>query len=89
MLPGEILAETLSLIQYRFDFKLAVRAGAFLRGLPHMDITPSTTSTLEKAWAIFQGAGGSLSYPDAVVVAACRGLGADPLAFDTALTQAV
>lgn len=89
LVPPEILSETLALIQYRHGFALAEEAGAFLRGLPHVEIPVADEAATDAAWDAFRDAGGRVSYPDATVVAACRREGADVLAFDKNIRAAL
>ncbi len=87
VVPGEIHAETLALIQYRGGFDLAREAGKALRGLPHVDVQATTAELREAAWAAFGESGGALSFPDAIVIAWCRTMGSAPLAFDAELVE--
>lgn len=85
LIPSEIFAETLSLIQLRRGFREAVAAGEFLRQLPQVEIRPSTRQLLEDAWDRYRTGGGKLSFHDSVVVARCQAEGSTPLAFDRAI----
>lgn len=87
LVPHEILAETVALVHHRVGFDAAVAAGAFLRGLPHVEVATTVQRTAAAAWGVFEAASGHLSYPDAVVVAWCRDVGATPLAFDADLLE--
>lgn len=89
VVPSEIFAETLALIQYRQGFAAAREAGAFLRAVPHLRVRASPERALNAAWATFESSAGRLSFPDAVVVSWCRKEGAAPLAYDKALLNAV
>ena len=87
VVPHEILAETLSLIQHRHGFDAALAAGRFLRALRHVKVRATPPRTTEDAWSAYADAKGALSLPDATVVAWCRREGATPLAFDRRLVR--
>lgn len=89
VVPGEIFAETIALVQYRQGFAAARDAGAYLRTIPHVRIRPSPERAIADAWTTFEASGGRLSFPDAIVVAWCRKEGASPFAYDKALLGAV
>jgi predicted nucleic acid-binding protein len=87
VVPSEIFAETVALIQWRFTFEQARLVGAFVRGLPHVRIESSSNSVGKAAWDEYETAGGAISLPDAFVVAWVRAEGAKPLAFDKRLLR--
>jgi predicted nucleic acid-binding protein len=87
LVPSEIYAETLSLIQYRRGFGPARDAGVWLRSQRKIQILGSSPSLLDQAWGIFRSARGRLSYPDAVVLGWCRERRASPLAFDQVILR--
>ncbi len=88
LVPTEILAETIALLQRRLGFEPARQAGAALRALPHVRLDGASPSLANAAWAEFERAGGRLSLPDAFVVAWCRAEGASPLSFDQGVVRA-
>ncbi len=88
LVPGEILSETVSLIQYRQGHAAARAAGEWIRGQAGLEIGVTSRRRLEKVWAAFVSGRGRLSYADAVVLAWCEGRGVEPLAFDEALLRA-
>lgn len=87
LVPSEIYAETLSLIQYRIGFVLALAAGTWLRSQRKIQILGPSRTLLDQVWGIFRSARGRLSYPDAVVLAWCRDRRANPLAFDQGILR--
>ncbi|MFQ5838606.1 MAG: type II toxin-antitoxin system VapC family toxin [Thermoplasmata archaeon] len=89
LIPPEIFSETMALIQYRQGFRAAVRAGNWLRGESIFEVRPGGESPSEESWRIFRSSKGRLSYPDSVVLAWCKALKADPLAFDEAVAEGV
>ncbi|HUR62134.1 MAG TPA: PIN domain-containing protein [Candidatus Thermoplasmatota archaeon] len=94
LVPGEILAETVSLLQYRHGYEVARKAAAFLRSLPHLEVQPTLDGPYEdllgQAWTTYaMESKGNLSYPDSVVVAWCRRRKLPALAFDEAILKAV
>lgn len=89
VVPVEIFAETLGLLQLRHGFLFARAAGDFLRGLPHVEFVAPDGRMAEAAWGMFLRGRGRVSYADATVVAGCLREGAEPLAFDRALKKLV
>lgn len=87
LIPGEIFAETLSLIQYRKGFGAARDAGVWLRSQRKIQVLRPPPSLLDQVWGVFRSARGRLSYPDAVVIAWCHDRRAGPLAFDQAILR--
>lgn len=87
IVPSEIYAETIALVHLRHGHGTAVAAGTALRELPHVDVEASTEALVRAAWTVFVDAGGSLSYPDAIVVARCRRHGVAPFAYDADLVE--
>lgn len=87
VVPSEIFAETLALLQYRLGFEAALASGAALRQTPHVEVRPSPPEVLDSAWREYEAAEGDLSYPDAVVVAWCRASRAKPFTHDRALAR--
>ncbi|MFA5862588.1 MAG: PIN domain-containing protein [Candidatus Thermoplasmatota archaeon] len=85
VIPSEIFAETIALLQRRLGFEHAREAGSGLRDLPHVRIEGSSNAIVRSAWQEFEEASGALSLPDAFVVAWCRTEGARPLSFDKRL----
>lgn len=76
LVPAEILAETLQLIQYRKGFPVARDAAAVLASLPHVEVqsTPDgyPEDLLGEARRTHLLSAGRLSLYDAIVVAWCR-----------------
>jgi predicted nucleic acid-binding protein len=87
IVPSEIFAETVSLIQSRVGFPLARAAGDWIRTQERMAVRPASPPLIDQAWSAFRRAKGQLSYPDALVLAWCGQRGANPLAFDRAILQ--
>jgi len=83
VIPLEILAETLALVQYRRGFHDARAAGEWIRTQAHIEMGIPTADLTERVWREFTKARGRLSYPDSVGVAWCRTRSAPPLAFDS------
>jgi len=82
LIPSEIWSETLSLIQYRQGFDMAVNAGRGLLELPHVELLPSSMDIIRASWNIYRQSKGSLSFPDCVVVSWCLDMKGTPLTFD-------
>lgn len=85
LLPSEIFSETMILLEHRRGHAEARRAAEMVRRIgeplfPDADVA-------EKAWKTFAEADGDLSYPDAMVVAWCKRLGAAPLTFDEEIAK--
>ena len=89
IVPSEILSETLALLQLRHGFEFARSAGSYLRELPHVRIEGATSGTVNAAWRHYEEAGGTLSLPDAFVVAWCLREGASAFTFDRAILKRV
>lgn len=89
IVPSEIFAETLALLQYRIGFDAATHAGEALRATPHIRILPATAALVESAWQIFTGAKGRLSPPGAFVVAWARAESAKALSYDKEIQRAL
>lgn len=89
IVPSEIFAETLALLQYRLGFEAARSAGEALRGASHVRVGAATPSLVEAAWKAFVEAEGRLSMPDAFVVAWARAQSATPLTYDKEITRAI
>ncbi len=89
LIPPEIFSETMALVQYSQGFETAAKSGEWLRGQRGIRIPPPGEAYLRRAWRVFLASRGSLSYPDAVVVAWCRALRAAPLSYDEDITAAV
>lgn len=89
VIPSEIMAETVALLQMRLGFEKARAAGAGLRATPQVRVEGSSAAIVNGAWEIFEGARGKLSLPDSFVVAWCRSEGASPLTFDREIEQAL
>ncbi|MBI4393251.1 MAG: PIN domain-containing protein [Euryarchaeota archaeon] len=80
LLPAEIFAETVNLIQRRRGFEDAKRAAEIVAGFTERCHAGAEID--EVAWRIYCDGRGALSYPDAVVLAWCSKLDAKPLSFD-------
>jgi predicted nucleic acid-binding protein len=94
LVPGEILAETASLLQYRHGYEFARKAMTYLRSLPHLEVQATLDGPFQdllgQAWQTYaMESQGRLSYPDSVVVAWCRRRKLPALAFDEAILKAV
>jgi predicted nucleic acid-binding protein len=91
LVPAEILAETLQLIQYRKGFAVARDAAAVLAALPHVEVqaTPDhhPEDVLGEARRTHLLAAGRLSLYDAIVVAWCRKRRLQPLAYDAGIAK--
>src|SRR5207245_10795192 len=85
LVPSEIFAETVSLIQHRVGFAAAKSAGSWIRVQKRIEVAAPPRSVSARCWGIFRAARGRLSYPDAVVLAWCRERRATPLAFVQAI----
>jgi len=86
LIPAEILAETVWLLDRKFGHLAAREAGATLRRLPNVEVQPSWDdpwdNVLGQAWLEYQAGRGKLSYADAVVVAWCRKRRLKPWTYD-------
>jgi predicted nucleic acid-binding protein len=89
IIPSEILAETLGLIQLRHKFATALAAGRYLRALRHVRIDGASPALVAAAWETFEESGGKLSLPDALVIAWCEAQGASALSFDDEILRRV
>jgi len=87
VVPAEILVETVDLIAYRFTFEAAKQALAYVLNLPHVSVADRVE--LGAVQGVFEGAQGSLSLADAIVVQTCVALGAGALAYDEDLLAEV
>ena len=87
IIPSEIFAETVSLVQYRVGFAAARSAGDWMRAQAGLRFAPGSGPVLDRAWAIYTTGRGRLSFPDAIVLSWCQELGATPLAFDEAIVR--
>lgn len=92
MVPAEILAETLLLLERRVGFQAARAAGEPLRTVSHVEVHPAGNAPwdniLGAAWQECGAASGRITYADAVVVAWCKRRSLVPLTFDKRLTRA-
>jgi predicted nucleic acid-binding protein len=82
LVPSEIWSETVSLIQHRQGFEVALMAGNDLLKLPHLELLPSRMDVIRAAWDVYSEAGGVLSFADSMVLAWCDERNASPLTFD-------
>jgi len=82
LIPPEIWSETISLVQYRQGFEMAVKVGRALLELPHVERSSTRMSIIRSSWKIFQSSRGDLSYPDSTVLCWCKDRKATPLTFD-------
>jgi len=82
LIPAEIWSETISLIQYRQGYDMAVEAGEFLLDLPHVERICSRMDIVRSSWEIYKGTKGNLSIPDCVVLTLCDDRKASPLTFN-------
>lgn len=89
IIPSEIFAETLSLIQYRQGHQQSLDAGHWLQGAPHIDIQASTHPIIEDGWQHFRTAAGEFSFPDALVIAHAHHQRATALTFDKQIQKRV
>lgn len=89
VIPAEILAETVGLIQLRHDFAAALAAGRYLRAMRHARVDGASPALLAAAWEAFEQSRGKLSLPDAIVVAWCGAEGASALTFDEEILRRV
>lgn len=89
VIPSEIFVETINLIQYRIGHDEAVAASGFLRGLPNVQVRPSSPGVLSQTWAAHSEARGKLSLADALVVAWCLDEDATPFTFDRKIPRAL
>ncbi len=93
VIPAEILAETMGLLQRRIGYAAALEAKGFLQSLPHVEVQPTWDDFYENILAeanrVFDTSKGQLSYPDAIVVAWCKMRKYKPFAFDHAILDAV
>ena len=91
LVPAEILAETLQLIQYRRGFAFARDAAAVLASIPHIEVQPTPDhfpeDILGEARRTHLLSAGRLSLYDAIVVAWCRKRRLQPLTFDQAIVK--
>jgi predicted nucleic acid-binding protein len=93
VVPAEIYAETVQLIQYRKGFAVARASAAVLDSLPHLEVQPTPDhypeDILGEARRTHLLEAGRLSLYDAVVVAWCRKRGLRPLTYDEAILKAL
>ena len=82
LISPEIWSETISLVQYRQGFEMAVKVGSALLELPHVERSSTRMSIIRSSWKIFQNSRGDLSYPDSTVLSWCKDRKATPLTFD-------
>lgn len=87
--PAEVMAEVLWLTERRQGRAAAQAVGEFLWGHPSTELQPSDAAITTSAWGEYMAAEGGLSWPDCIVVAACRELEADPLTFDRGILRAL
>lgn len=87
IVPGEIFAETIALLQHRKSFDVALSAGSGFRALPHLRIESTPSAIASRAWQEYESAAGKLSLPDAFVVAWSAHEGATPLTFDKEIVR--
>ncbi len=87
LIPAEIWSETISLIQYRQGYDMAVEAGESLLDLPHVELLSSRMDIVRSAWKIYKGTEGDLSVPDCVLLALCNDKKASPLTFDEGIRE--
>lgn len=85
--PSEIFSETMILVEHRRGHGEARRAGEVVRRIGEPLFADADIA--EKAWKTFADADGDLSYPDAIVMAWCKRLGAVPLTFDKEIAKRV
>lgn len=89
IIPAEIFQETMNLLQRREGDAAARAAGEYLWSAENTEVQPSGTDVLMHAWGEFLENRDGLTYPDSIVVAACRELDAEPLTFDKDLLRAL
>ena len=82
LVPSEIWSETISLIDYRQGFDMAVKAGKALLNLPHVELLSSRMDIVRSSWDKYQETNGDLSVPDCTVLIWCDDKDAAPLTFD-------
>ena len=87
LIPLEIWAETISLIQYRQNQNAAKSAGEYLLNLPHVDLEIPSRKMVKDTWKQYKNAKGKLSYPDAAVVVCCMNKKFEPITFDKKLVD--
>lgn len=91
LVPSEILAETVQLIQYRRGFPYARDAAATLASFPHVEVQPTPDAypedILGEARRTHLLSAGRLSLYDAIVVAWCRKRRLQPFTFDQAIVK--
>ena len=87
LIPPEILSECLALIHYRIGFPAAQTAGRWLRAQGGFRVLEGDEKTYDEIWNIFAGSKGSMSYPDAVVIAWSKKLKMSPLSYDEAIMK--
>lgn len=93
VIPTEILAETIELLDYRHGFAVGRKARAALAVLPNLEVQPTWDDPgddlLGAARTLYEQAEGRLSHCDSIVVAWCRQRKLKPLAFDREIVKAV
>lgn len=82
LVPSEIWSETVSLVQHRQGFEVALMAGNDLLKLPHLELLPSRMDVIRAAWNVYGEADGGLSFANSMVLAWCAERDASPLTFD-------
>ncbi len=87
LIPSEIWSETISLIQYRQGFNMAVKAGKALLDLPHVELLSSRMDIVRSSWNTYQKAKDNLSFPDCIVLVWCNDKDALPLTCDTTMRK--
>ncbi|HLE96525.1 MAG TPA: PIN domain-containing protein [Candidatus Thermoplasmatota archaeon] len=87
VVPSEVFAETVALLQLRHGFPLASKTAKAMRHLPHLRVEGSPSGVIAAAWSEYEAAGGALSLLDAFVVAWCAKERAPPLTFDREIAK--
>lgn len=87
MIPAEIFAETMWLIQRRIGYREACAAGDWFRRQHGMAILDGEPEVRDRIWQTYLMGGRRGSYPDAVVIGWSRHLGAEVLTFDEDLKR--